>query len=131
MIYVDHKEGVHGANYDSITCHKLSYKSNFSNGDDNYNNDGHDSDDDDDNIHDNEDDNNHEDEDDNDDDDYHRRERHSRDSLRKVPSHQLFMQKVNYHFVILTVNFIVNYIVIIIVMWISRRPGLTSNQISR
>ena len=130
MIDVDHKEGVHGANYDSITCHKLSYKSNFSNGDDNYNNDGHDNDDGDNNNHDDEDDN---DDDDDDDDDYHRRERHSRDSLRKVPSHQLFMQKVNYHFVILIFNFIIKniVIVIIIVMWISRQPGLTSNQISR
>ena len=114
MIDVDHKDaGVQGANYNSITCHKLSYKSNFCNGDDNYDNDGHDNDDND-------------DDDDDDDDDYHRRERHSRDSLRKVPCHQ-FMQNVNYHFsviVIVIINFIVIKIVIIfvIVMMISRGP---------
>ena len=56
MIDVDHKDAVQGANYNSITCHKLSYKSNFCNGDDNYDNDGHDNDDDyDDNYDDNDD----------------------------------------------------------------------------
>ena len=116
MIDVDHKDAaVQGANYNSITCHKLSYKSNFCNGDDNYNNDGHDNDD-------NYDDDNYDDADD--DDDYHRRERHSRDSLRKVPCHQ-FMQNVNYHFsVIVIINFIVIVIaiIIVIVMMISRGP---------
>ena len=104
MIDVDHKEWVHGANYGSITSHKLSYKGNFSNADDNYNNNVHDNDDDDDDTYD-------EDDDNYDDDDYHRRERQSRDSLRKVPSHQLFMQKVNYNFV----NFIVNFIIIVVI----------------
>ena len=102
MIDVDHKECVHGANYGSITSHKLSYKGNFSNADDNYNNNVHDNDDDDDDSDDNY-----------DDDDYHRRERQSRDSLRKVPSHQLFMQKVNYNFNF--VNFIVNFIIIVVI----------------
>ena len=72
-----------GANYNSITCHKLSYKSNFCNGDDNYDNDGHDNEDND-------------DDDDDDDDDYHRRESQRRDSLRKDPCHQV-MHNVNYH----------------------------------
>ena len=111
MIDVDHKDAVvQGANYNSITCHKLSYKSNFCNGDDNYDNDGHDNDDNDD--------------DDDDDDDYHRRERHSRDSLRKVPCHQ-FMQNVNYHFsviVIVIIIVIVIVIIVVIVMMISRGP---------
>ena len=103
MIDVDHKECVHGANYGSITSHKLSYKGNFSNADDNYNN----------NVHDNNDDDDDDSDDNYDDDDYHRRERQSRDSLRKVPSHQLFMQKVNYNFVIDIVNFIIIVVVII------------------
>ena len=106
MIDVDHKECVHGANYGSITSHKLSYKGNFSNADDNYNNNVHDNDDDDDRNYDDDDDNY-------DNDDYHRRERQSRDSLRKVPSHQLFMQKVNYNFNF--VNFIVNFIIIVVI----------------
>ena len=73
-----------GANYNSITCHKLSSKSNLYNGDDDYNNDGHRNDD---NKNDDNDDN--DDDDDDDDDDYHRRESQRRDSLQKVhpPEH--------------------------------------------
>ena len=111
MIDVDHKECVHGANYGSITSHKLSYKGNFSNADDNYNNNVHDNDDDDDRNYDDDDNCDDDNYDDDDDDDYQRRERQSRDSLRKVPSHQLIMQKVNYNFV----NFIVNFIIIVVI----------------
>ena len=55
-----------GANYNSITCHKLSSKSNLYNGDDDYNNDGHRNDD---NNNDDNDDNDNDDDDDDDDDD--------------------------------------------------------------
>ena len=78
-----------GANYNSITCHKLSSKSNLYNGDDDYNNDGHRNDD-------NKNDDNDDNDDDDDDDDYHRRESQRRDSLRKDPCHQV-MHNVNYH----------------------------------